>query len=122
LLENVAQKALPPALIISGNIWQHLAIFGNMEKDHRAGWEFSPDQKINVRQRSGGFCEFPAGCDRPNTAKVNHITGIYEARLDHKDRRAMSNPDLNAIMLCDTHEVQHDSQEEFQIECLLGEK
>jgi hypothetical protein len=91
-----------------------------MEKRH--GMAFSVEDKQSVRERAQGGCEFPPGCERPNTNKVNHLTGVFEAFLDNKDKRAIKDPNLNAVMLCEPHEVLHDAQEAFQVQSLLGER
>lgn len=92
-------------------------------ENNRDGYGFTNEAKAFVHKRANSSCEFPGDvCPRPNTGKINHITGVFEARLDFKDRRAISDPTMNAVMLCEPHEATHDAQERFQVESLLGER
>ena len=97
----------------------------------RDGYGFSLGAKREVHERAGRDCEFPGfECDRPNNGIVHHLTGVYEAKLSRRpmrgkefvvfkdDKSAISDPDQNALMLCDPHAIQHDIQEEFQVACL----
>jgi hypothetical protein len=89
---------------------------------YRHGMGFSQEDRQTAHKRAGTSCEFPAGCENKNTGKVNHITGVFEAFLDHKDPRAIRDINLNSALLCDTHEATHDAQEAFQVQSLLGER
>lgn len=92
-------------------------------KENRAGYNFSPSEREVVRTRADGGCEFPGEeCLQENTGIVNHLTGVYEARLDNKTPESISDPNLNALMLCSTHSYSHDVQEQYQVECLKYEK
>ena len=91
-----------------------------MERRHGMG--FTPEDRKFAHQRAGDSCEFPAGCSRPNTGKVNHITGVFEAFLDHKTPESIHDVYMNAVLLCNTHEALHDAQEKFQVQSLLGER
>lgn len=92
-------------------------------KERRAGYGFSVDGKINIRARAGGKCEFPGEkCERPNTRIVNHLTGCYEARLAGITKESISDPDLNALMLCKPHSILHDVQEKYQVENLIWQR
>jgi ferredoxin-NADP reductase len=92
-------------------------------KERRAGYAFSVNDRINIRARAGGRCEFPGErCERPNNYTVHHITGCYEGRLDNKDKSAISNASQNALMLCNPHALLHDIQEQYQVENLIWER
>ncbi len=89
----------------------------------RRGYGFSLEDKQLVRDKANGHCLYGDGsCPNPNTGRVNHITGVFEAFLDRRDKRDISNPLMNATMECTLHEAVHDAQERFQIACLKGEK
>jgi len=86
-------------------------------------FRFTAGEKEHIREEADGKCQFPGSvCERPNTGIVSHITGRFEATLDRKDPEAISDPSMNAVMLCDLHEAHHDAQEHFQISCLLAER
>jgi len=99
--------------------------------EKRRGYGFTNEGKEYIRYRASGWCEFPGEeCENSNTGTVNHITGCYEARLSNKlkdhlvvfkdDKSSVCDIETNAIMLCETHEAQHDIQEDEQIELLAG--
>jgi hypothetical protein len=95
----------------------------NKMRERRGGYAFTVDERINVRTNAQGKCEFPGEkCERQNTGIVNHLTGCYEARLDEKTKESISDPNLNAIMLCNLHSILHDIQENYQVENLIWEK
>lgn len=82
----------------------------------REGYGFSSEAKRYVHERANRSCEFPAEpCERRNNGIVHHITGVYEAKLSGMDKRVVSDPDLNAVMLCDPHALQHDIQEQEHV-------
>ena len=100
-----------------------------MERRHYIG--FTPEQKAQVHKQAGNDCQFPADpCPRPNNGIVHHLTGSYEAQLSRQpmqgkefvvfkdDMRPIHDPDLNALMLCEPHAIQHDTQEAFQVASL----
>lgn len=84
-----------------------------MEK--RNYWGFTHAQKEFARDRAGGLCEFPAGCDDKNTGQVNHITGSLEGRLAGFPREVIQDVTMNSALLCHPHEIQHDIQEQEHI-------
>jgi hypothetical protein len=89
----------------------------------RGGYGFTPEDKRFVHQRAGQSCEFPGDvCDKRNTGIVNHLTGVAIARLDNKTQESISNPDLNALMLCGLHAFMLDVQEAYEYACLLNER
>jgi len=98
-----------------------------MESNRRKGYGFTNEDKDYARSRANGKCEFP-DCSEWNTGQVNHITGCFEAKLSNKlkdelvvfkdDKKSICDPIENAILLCDEHEIQHDEQEDYQIQAL----
>lgn len=85
-------------------------------KNNRENYEFSRSQKAIKRQAANGACEFPGKeCKRPNNGEVHHITGCYEGRLNKMTPESINNPELNAIMLCESHKWHHDEQEGLHI-------
>ncbi len=82
---------------------------------------FSVEQRHEARTRAQGNCEFEE-CERPNTGKVNHITGVFEAFLDHKTPSSIRDVTMNSALLCIPHELHHDAQERWQVESLLAER
>jgi hypothetical protein len=94
-----------------------------MSKECRQQYRFGSEERRVIHAEGGNSCQFPGEeCERPNNGIVHHLTGVFEAWLDHKDPRAVSDPDMNALLLCDPHAYMHDLQEKFQIECLKGER
>jgi hypothetical protein len=101
-----------------------------MERRHYIG--FTHEQKQAVHDRAGSSCEFPAGCETglKNNNIVHHLTGSYEAQLSRQpmqgrefvvfkdDMRPIHDEELNALMLCEPHAIQHDIQEAFQVASL----
>lgn len=87
----------------------------------RYGYGFTPDQKAIVHKRSK-HCEFPEGCPEPVTGKVNHLTGVFIARMEGLERSAITNIDQNALLLCWDHERDLDRQEHYQQECIIYER
>lgn len=82
----------------------------------REGYGFSPEAKQQVHFRAGNNCEFPADpCPRKNNGIVHHISGVYESKMSGMTREVVHNPDLNAVMLCEPHAIQHDIQEAYQV-------
>lgn len=93
-----------------------------MTENLRGGYGFTQKDKQMVHQRAGKACEFPGfDCPEPNTGQVNHITGVAEGRMSGMPKSVVSDPELNAVMLCDSHELQHDLQENFQVNMLRAE-
>ena len=82
-------------------------------KNTREVYGFTHEAKRYVRDRANGHCEVNQGrdCNRPNTNRVNHITGICEAIRIGMRPEDVSNPKLNATMQCEVHERIHDEQE-----------
>src|ERR1035437_1547455 len=94
-----------------------------MSKECRKQYRFSSEERRVIHAEGGNSCQFPGEvCERPNNGIVHHLTGVFEAWLDHKDPRAVSDPDMNALLLCNPHTYIHDAQERFQVECLKGER
>lgn len=93
-----------------------------MERGRR-GYSFSSFAKEYVRDNANGNCEFPGyDCPRPNNGLVHHITGVYVAKLDARDKSRIIDPDENANMLCDLHTKFLDVQEADQVRQLLYER
>lgn len=93
-----------------------------MEKGRR-GYGFTQEAKQYVHERAGNSCEFPGEvCLINNTGKVNHLEGAFVAFLDHKDKRIITDPEQNALMLCQKHDDFLEAQQRFQAECLLAER
>lgn len=92
-----------------------------LEFMERFGYGFSQSQRDYVHKRSKS-CEFPDGCNEHITGKVNHLTGVFLARMDGLDKKSITNPDHNALLLCWEYEKDLDKQEKYQQECLLYEK
>lgn len=89
----------------------------------RFGYGFTNEQKATVHERAGISCEFPAEpCSKKNTGIVNHLTGVAVAKLDNKDKAAISDVNMNALMLCLLHANLLDVQEKYEYECLKAEK
>lgn len=90
-----------------------------MTAECRKQYRFSQEAKREIHAEGGTSCQFPGEvCERPNNRIIHHLTGAFEAWLDHKDPRAVSDPDMNALLLCNPHAYMHDAQERFQVECL----
>lgn len=88
--------------------------------NERRGYGFSLEAKQYARDRANKTCEFGDGsCPRPNTNRVNHLTGCFEARLLGMNPKDISDPKQNAVMMCSLHEVMHDSIERRHIEKVL---
>ena len=85
-------------------------------------WGFTPEQRDWAKNRANGHCEFPAGCERKNTGKVNHITGSFEGRMAGFPRSVIQDVKLNSVLLCEPHEVHHDLQEREHIENILSRR
>jgi hypothetical protein len=91
--------------------------------NERRGYGFSLEAKQYARDRANKHCLYGDGsCPRPNTNKVNHLTGCFEAFLKGADKRDISDPRQNAIMECSVHESVHDAQERLIVEQLKGER
>ena len=104
-----------------------------MKENTRNGYGFSLDAKQFARDRAGlglvtgklagGKCEFPGEkCFEKPEPFVAHLTSCFEARLDNKDKRAVSDVLENGLVQCRKHNAFHDVQERFQIESLLAER
>lgn len=93
-----------------------------MEKRH--GYGFSQEAKQIVHERAGNSCEWPnePPCELPNNKTVNHLESAFVAFLDHKDKRAITDPNQNALMLCQKHDDFLEAQQRFQAEQLLYER
>lgn len=89
-------------------------------KETRNGYDFSQETKDFVRARANGLCEFD-GCEQTNNKIVNHINGVYVAKLDNLSPSTIVEAS-NAIVLCDWHKEDLDIQEEYQILNLLYER
>ncbi len=84
---------------------------------------FSIEDKQYVRDRANGHCEYGNGsCLRPNTNRVNHLTGCYEGQLVGMRPEDIANPKMNGTMDCDMHEAVHDAKEKLHVQQLLGER
>lgn len=84
-----------------------------MERKRR-GYAFTTNEKSLVRKTFGGNCSFD-DCTRPNTGRVNHITGVFEGRLKGVPRNVVNDYTQNATMECKLHEAMHDIQEQEQV-------
>ena len=84
---------------------------------------FSNEDKQYVRDRANKHCEFGDGdCPRPNTNRVNHLTGCFQGRLQSTPEQWVNNVKENATMQCEPHERLHDVEEQRAIEQLLEYK
>ena len=90
------------------------------ERD-RYGYGFTQGQRNEVHKRSK-HCEFPEGCSEPVTGKVNHLTGVFIARMEGLDKPSITNISQNALLLCWDHEMDLDRQEHYQQECIIYER
>ncbi len=90
-----------------------------MREKNREGYNFSLEAKQKARDRAKGRCEFPGFfCEEPNTNQVNHLQGCFIAKHEKLDPRVISDPDLNAILLCEAHQDDLDQQERIQVEIM----
>jgi hypothetical protein len=78
---------------------------------NREAYRFSLEDRQYARDRANGFCEYGGFCPRPNTNRVNHITGIQEAIRIGMRPEDVRDPRQNATMECTLHEWIHDKQE-----------
>ena len=86
----------------------------------REAFQFSNADKDMARQQADGTCQFPAeDCSEPNTGQVNHLTGCFIAHKEGLDRKVMTDPFYNAMMLCEDHQEDLDRQEDYQRECII---
>ena len=85
-------------------------------------WGFTPEQRDWAKNRANGHCEFPAGCERKNTGKVNHITGSFEGRMAGFPKSVIQDVKQNSVLLCEPHEVHHDLQEREHIGDILSRR
>ena len=89
----------------------------------RRGFNFSIKEKAEFRRKADGRCLYGQGeCPQPNTGRVNHITGAFEAYLKGADRRDITDIKQNATMECPSHEAIHDAQERLKVQQLKGER
>jgi hypothetical protein len=92
-------------------------------RESRRIYGFSVIDRDFVHERAGNGCESPGeDCDMSNDGIVHHITGCSEARLDNKTPESITDPNLNALMLCSGHAEQHDIQEAYQLLSLRVER
>jgi hypothetical protein len=85
-------------------------------KNTREGYEFPRKQRIEFRKKANKMCQFPGEeCGNINDGKVHHLTGVFEARLNHMTPDSISDISLNAIMLCENHAFDHDEQEGLHV-------
>ena len=85
-------------------------------QERRSDYEFSNEDKRYVRQRANGKCEFPGSpCEKKVVRNVAHITGASIAMHEGLEPASISDPDLNAIMLCKEHLNDLDMQEAEQM-------
>jgi hypothetical protein len=83
----------------------------------RDGYGFSPEDKQYARDRANGHCEWGQGaCDRPNTNRVNHLTGCFQGRVQGTPKEWVSDIRENSAMMCEPHEILHDKEERESIE------
>ncbi len=89
--------------------------------NERRGYGFSLEDKQYARDRGNGHCEINNGhdCPRPNTGRVNHLTGCFEGRMLGMSPKDVSDPTQNAVMLCKLHEGMHDIEEQKHIQKIL---
>lgn len=80
----------------------------------RGGYGFSIKEKQEVRKRASGSCEH-SSCPRPNTGRVNHLTGILEGKVKGMPKRWIRDAKENAVMQCEVHEIKHDLAEKENI-------
>lgn len=79
---------------------------------NREAYRFSLKDRQYARDLANGHCLYGHGsCPRPNTNRVNHITGIQEAMRIGMRPEDVRDPRQNATMECTLHEWIHDLQE-----------
>lgn len=87
----------------------------------RDGYGFTGEDKYMVHKRAAGRCEH-INCDRLSNGVVHHLESVFIAKLDNKPKSVISDPNLNALKLCEPHDIDLTRQQEYQVECLLWER
>lgn len=81
---------------------------------------FSYEAREFARERADGACEFPGEvCPSPNTGTVNHLTGCCIAYRLELDPESITDPEQNALMLCEDHQEDLDNQEHVLLETIM---
>ncbi len=75
----------------------------------RGGYGFTLETKELARKRANGRCEY-SSCDRPNTGRINHLSGILEGKIKGTPKSWIRSLD-NAVLQCELHEAVHDVEE-----------
>ena len=76
-----------------------------MEKyNSRGGYGFNYSDKEKVARRARNTCEH-IDCLRPNNGITHHLEGIFIAKLEKKPKSVIRNPELNALKLCNLHNL-----------------